>query len=108
MKYPYMGHFCELLKKHMASGLSFKTFCSTIGYPPEVVNEWLGSKPDFADTKRIGDIARIKTLEELLLVKQIPLDVFKYLTENEDSAMDSVIDQFDDSVLIQARERFGS
>lgn len=107
MNYPYMGHFCELLKKHMASGLSFKTFASVIGYPPSIVNEWLVTKPEFAHTKTIGEIARIKTLEELLLVKQISLDIFKHLTEDSEAEFDGIVDGFEDSVLIQAKERFG-
>jgi hypothetical protein len=101
-----MNGFCEMLKSHMTQGNSFRTFAATIDYPPEIVEGWLESQPQFALTKRIGEVARRKTLEDLLLTKQISLDIFKHLLDNEDAEMDAIVEGFNDAVLIQARERF--
>lgn len=101
-----MNGFCDMLKAHMKLGNSFRTFAATIDYPPEVVDSWLETYPQFALTKRIGEVARRKSLEDLLLTKQISLDIFKHLLDNEDAEMDAIVEQFDDAVLIQAKERF--
>ena len=100
----YCRGFCDMLIEHMKKGHSFKTFSASIQYPEELVNSWLITKPDFAQAKAIGEIARLQTLETLLLSKMISLDVFQHLTKQIESDVD--VDSFDDNVLIQAKERF--
>ena len=103
---PYMGYFATLLIEHMQKGNSFDSFSSTLKYPKHVVDGWLHSKPSFAEARGIGENARLKCLEDMLLMREINLETFKYLTENEESEIDSAVSSFNDDVLIQAKERF--
>jgi hypothetical protein len=100
----YMGGFCDLLIKHMEKGHSYDSFPATIKYPKEVVDSWLATKPSFAEAKSMGETARLKMLEDMLFTKCIDLKTFQHLTASQSSDID--IEQFDDSTLIQARERF--
>lgn len=104
--YPYMTYFCTLLIEHMERGFSFDTFHGTLRYPKHVVDSWLVEKPTFIEAKGIADNARRKTLEAMLFSKEISLETFKYLTENEESEIERASASFDDKTLIQARERF--
>lgn len=106
MKYMYMRGFDDKLIEHMGKGHSFETFPATIRYPPAIVKEWLNTKTSFVEAKRIGEINRIKTLESLLLNKMINLETFRFLSETEDSEIDNAISNFDENILIQAKERF--
>ena len=103
----YMRGFCDLLLKHMENGHSFDTFHATLRYPKTVVNQWLVDKPEFADAKHIGESLRIKTLESLLITKQINLETFEYLTKHNETDIETALPGFDENILIQARERFG-
>lgn len=104
--FPYMGYFCKLLVEHMAKGNSFDSFACTLNYPPHIVRSWLDKKTAFAEARSIGENARLKCLEDMLLTKVINLETFKHLTQNEESEIDSAVSSFNDDVLIQARERF--
>ena len=103
----YMRGFCDLLLAHMEAGHSFGTFHATLRYPSDIVAQWLIDKPDFQEAKRIAESLRRKTLETLLMSKQISLDVFQYLISNEESDIEIALPGFDENVLIQAKERFG-
>ena len=106
MKYIYMRGFCDLLIKHMADGYSFETFASTLKYPAADVTSWLTDKPEFLAALAIGKMQRKKTLETLLMGKQISLETFIYLTKDDEKEISDVVSNFDENVLIQARERF--
>lgn len=106
MKWTYMGGFCDLLLEHMGKGFSFESFAGTLKYPNSVVNEWLITKPTFAETKKVGESLRRKYLEGLLLYGDIDLKTFQYLVETPESEIDNAVSQFDDTVLVQAKQRF--
>ena len=106
MKWTFMGAFCDLLIQHMEKGYSFDTFSASLKYPPDVVKEWLVTKPSFAQARKMGEVARKKFLETLLLADEIDLKTFQHLTETPESEMDTAVEQFDTDTLIQARERF--
>jgi hypothetical protein len=101
-----MRGFETLLVEHMERGHSFETFSATLRYPAAVVNEWLMLKPDFIEAKRQGELMRKKTLESLLMTKQINLEIFQFLTSCEDSDIETALPNFNEDVLIQAKERF--
>lgn len=107
MKYPYMAEFAKMLVEHMEKGFSFDTFPAVIRYPKHVIDNWLINKPSFAEAKSLGENARTKTLQAMLLTKEINLETYKFLTENADNVLENAIQDFDENILIQARERFG-
>lgn len=106
MKYPYMRHFCDLLIEHMERGHSFDSFSASIRYPHDIVAGWLETKETFREAKRIGEKCRLKALEQLLFAKQINLETYQFLKDNEDSEIEDNVHNFDESVLVQAQGRF--
>lgn len=48
----YRPEYCEMLKEHMAQGLSFETFGATIGSHRSSLYRWLDQHPAFRDAKR--------------------------------------------------------
>lgn len=106
MIYNFFHHYNNQLIKHMGMGNSYDSFAAVINVPKHVMDEWLQTKKSFARSKSIGEAHRRKTLEDMLLTKQISLDIYKHLMESEESDIDSAVSNFDDDVLIQARERF--
>lgn len=101
-----MTGFCDLLIEHMSRGYSFETFGAEIRYPQRIVQQWVHDKRSFAEAKGIGAMARQKTLEGLLMSKQINLETYEKLVFDEETEIDASISNFDDAVLINARERF--
>ena len=50
----YKEEYCEMLIAHMASGMSFETFGSSIGVSRDRVYEWANKHPNFAEAKKIA------------------------------------------------------
>lgn len=50
----YKPEYCEALIKHMSEGLSFETFCLTIGVSYDTPWEWAKVHPDFSEAKKIA------------------------------------------------------
>ena len=51
----YRPEFCQALIDHMASGLSWQSFCGVIGVALATTKTWLDQHSDFFDAKAIGE-----------------------------------------------------
>lgn len=51
----YREHFPALLKNHLETGYSFRTFAAVVDVNPTTVKYWLETKPEFAEAKEIGE-----------------------------------------------------
>ena len=50
----YKKEYCQLLIKHMASGLSFESFCAEIDVDRDTTYAWCTKYKDFSDAKKRG------------------------------------------------------
>lgn len=50
----YRHEFCEMLVKHMAEGLSFKSFAAVINTTDSTLENWVYDYPDFFAAKQLG------------------------------------------------------
>lgn len=61
----YKPEYCDQLKKHMAEGLSFKSFSAVVGVAPSTLFDWLEAYPEFSEAKEIGTNASLLFWERL-------------------------------------------
>ena len=63
----YRQEYCELVKKHMATGKSLTAFAGSIGHSKECIYEWIATHADFADAVTRARAARVDALETRML-----------------------------------------
>ena len=51
----YRPEYCELLKIHMAEGLSFESFAADCDVSYDTLYEWERVHPEFSEAKKIGE-----------------------------------------------------
>ena len=61
----YKESFCLLLVSHMATGRGFNSFAARIGVSIDTLYQWLNSKSQFADAKKIADSANYAHWERM-------------------------------------------
>lgn len=52
----YRPEYCDLLRKHMAKGLSFEAFGGVVDACRQTLYTWCKEHPEFLDTKRRGTL----------------------------------------------------
>lgn len=75
----YKPEYCDLLIKHMESGLSFDTFAAVVGTCKDTCYEWVKVHSEFSDAKKRGTALR-NLLVEKALVKATLTPSFKVNT----------------------------
>jgi hypothetical protein len=50
----YKEEYCEMLKKHMTTGLSFESFAAVVGVCDDTLREWEKVHPLFSASKKIA------------------------------------------------------
>ena len=63
----YKPQYCELVKKHMATGKSLTAFAGSIGQSKDTIYEWIATHADFADAVTRARASRVDALETRLL-----------------------------------------
>lgn len=58
----YKPEYCEMLIKHMSSGLPYETFAAEVDASREVLYDWEKAHPEFLHAKKKGRAAQYKFL----------------------------------------------
>jgi hypothetical protein len=63
----YKKEFCQELITHMANGNTFASFGHIIKVARNNMNVWVTTHPEWAEAKELGESARAKFTEDLLI-----------------------------------------
>ena len=50
----YKPEYCDMLIRHMRSGLSFESFAGVVGVSKQTIYDWEKVNPEFLDAKKKG------------------------------------------------------
>lgn len=61
----YRPEYCELLAKHLASGLSTESFCGVVKVAPDTLYEWFKVHPEFSEAQKQYEKQGLVLLEQI-------------------------------------------
>lgn len=61
----YKPEYCEMLKNHMAQGLSYECFAALVETHRDTLYEWEKVHPNFSDAKRLGKERMLLLFEKM-------------------------------------------
>jgi len=73
----YKKEYCDMLQKHMAQGLSFRSFAAVIKVSRTAMYQWVDKYPEFKEAKEVAEDSALLFFERRLVAKASGQDLSK-------------------------------